>query len=64
MIVIVKQVVKIEGSLFPDYVIELAGRLEGTYSVIVLGGGEFVNLIWDYDSKIHFLSTAAPGQLE
>ena len=59
MIVIIKQVVKIGGSLFPDYAIELADRLEGTDSVIVLGGGEFANLIRDYDSKIHFSSHAA-----
>ena len=49
-----KQVVKIGGSLFPDYAIELAKRLKNTSSVIILGGGEFANLIRKYDSKIKF----------
>ncbi|MDO5815523.1 MAG: delta 1-pyrroline-5-carboxylate synthetase, partial [Methanobrevibacter sp.] len=49
-----KQVVKIGGSLFPDYAIELAKRLENTGSVIILGGGEFANLIRKYDSEIGF----------
>ena len=50
----IKQVVKIGGSLFPDYAIELAEQLKNTDSVIVLGGGEFANLIRKYDSDIHF----------
>ena len=54
MIVIVKQVVKIGGSLFPDYAIDLADGLEGTSSCIVLGGGEFANLIRKYDSQQNF----------
>ena len=49
-----KQVVKIGGSLFPDHAIELAKRLENTGSVIILGGGEFANLIRKYDSQIGF----------
>ena len=54
MIIIIKQVVKIGGSLFPDYAIELADMLEGTGSLIILGGGEFANLIRKYDSEIKF----------
>ena len=54
MIIIIKQVVKIGGSLFPDYAIELARQLKGTDSVIILGGGEFANLIRKYDSEIKF----------
>ena len=50
----IKQVVKIGGSLFPDYAIKLANMLEGTDSLIILGGGEFANLIRKYDSQIHF----------
>jgi hypothetical protein len=50
----INQVVKIGGSLFPNYAIELAKRLKDTDSVIVLGGGEFANLIRRYDSEIHF----------
>lgn len=54
MIVIIKHVVKIGGSLFPNYAIELAKHLENTNSVIILGGGEFANLIRKYDSEMHF----------
>lgn len=54
MIIIIKQVVKIGGSLFPKYAIELAKRLENTNSVIILGGGEFANLIRRYDDEINF----------
>lgn len=50
----IKQVVKIGGSLFPNYAINLAKKLENTNSLIVLGGGEFANLIRKYDSKINF----------
>ena len=58
MIVIVKQVVKIGGSLFPDYAIDLAEKLKGTSSVIILGGGEFANLIRRYDEIQHFSDEA------
>ncbi len=58
MIIIVKQVVKIGGSLFPDYAIELAKKLKGTDSCIVLGGGEFANLIRKYDGEQHFSEEA------
>ena len=54
MILIIKQVVKIGGSLFPDYAIELAKKLENTNSCIVLGGGEFANLIRKYNDEQHF----------
>ncbi len=50
----IKQVVKIGGSLFPEYAIELAGQLKDTGSVIILGGGEFANLIRKYDSEFNF----------
>ena len=54
MITIIKQVVKIGGSLFPDYAIDLAKKLENTNSCIVLGGGEFANLIRKYNDEQHF----------
>ena len=54
MIIIIKQVVKIGGSLFPDYAIDLAKKLKNTNSVIILGGGEFANLIRKYDDEINF----------
>ena len=50
----IKQVVKIGGSLFPNYAIDLAKKLENTNSLIVLGGDEFANLIRKYDSEINF----------
>ncbi len=53
---IIKQVVKIGGSLFPDYAIELAKQLNNTNSLIILGGGEFANLIRKYDSTQNFSS--------
>ena len=53
---IIKQVVKIGGSLFPDYAIELAKKLKNTDSLIILGGGEFANLIRKYDSAQSFSS--------
>ncbi|MBQ6350182.1 MAG: delta 1-pyrroline-5-carboxylate synthetase [Methanobrevibacter sp.] len=49
-----KQVVKIGGSLFPDYAIDLADKLKDTSSVIILGGGEFANLIRKYDAEQEF----------
>ena len=58
MIVIIKQVVKIGGSLFPDYAIDLAKRLENTDSCIVLGGGEFANLIRKYNDEQNFSEEA------
>ncbi len=51
---IIKQVVKIGGSLFPDYAIEMAKQLKNTNSLIILGGGEFANLIRKYDSDQNF----------
>ncbi|MGX8693443.1 MAG: amino acid kinase family protein [Methanobrevibacter sp.] len=50
----IKQVVKIGGSLFPNYAIDLANKLKNTSSAIVLGGGEFANLIRKYNSEIEF----------
>ena len=58
MIIIIKQVVKIGGSLFPNYAIELAKQLENTGSVIILGGGEFANLIRKYDKEMDFSEQA------
>ena len=48
----IKNVVKIGGSLFPSYAIELAEKLKNTSSVIILGGGEFANLIRKYSDEI------------
>ena len=54
MVDIIKHVVKIGGSLFPNYAIELAEKLKNTDSLIILGGGEFANLIRKYDEDIKF----------
>lgn len=56
VVIIIKQVVKIGGSLFPDNAIELAKKLKNTNSLIILGGGEFANLIRKYDSNLTFSS--------
>ena len=58
VIFIIKQVVKIGGSLFPNYAIELVKQLENTGSVIILGGGEFANLIRKYDEEMDFSEQA------
>ena len=47
----IKQVVKIGGSLFPNYAINLAKKLKSTGSLIILGGGEFANLIRSYNDE-------------
>ena len=57
-IMCIKQVVKIGGSLFPEYAIELANQLKGTNSLIILGGGEFANLIRRYDCGMKFSDEA------
>ena len=54
VVIIIKQVVKIGGSLFPDNAIKLANKLKNTNSLIILGGGDFANLIRKYDDEIHF----------
>ena len=54
VIKIIKQVVKIGGSLFPNYAINLAEKLKNTGSVIILGGGEFANLIRKYNDDVNF----------
>ena len=54
MIIIIKQVVKIGGSLFPKHAIDLAKTLKNTDSCIVVGGGEFANLIRKYNDEINF----------
>ena len=58
VIYIIKQVVKIGGSLFPNYAIDLARKLKGTDSAIILGGGEFANLIRKYDGEMDFSEQA------
>ena len=58
MIVIIKHVVKIGGSLFPEHAINLAEKLKDTNSLIILGGGEFANLIRKYDGEIGFSKEA------
>ncbi|WP_409201097.1 delta 1-pyrroline-5-carboxylate synthetase [Methanobrevibacter sp. DSM 116169] len=49
-------VIKIGGSLFPNYAIDLAKSLKGTKTLIIIGGGEFANLIRKYDDNLDFSS--------
>lgn len=42
--------------MFPDYAIKLVNSLKGTNALIVVGGGEFANLIRKYDEKYKFSS--------
>ena len=52
----IEWVVKIGGSLFPNDAIEVAKTIEGTKSLIVIGGGEFTNLIRKYDNLLNLSS--------
>ncbi|MDR3063051.1 MAG: delta 1-pyrroline-5-carboxylate synthetase [Methanobrevibacter sp.] len=47
-------VVKVGGSLFPKKAIELVKSLKNTKILIVVGGGEFANLIRKYDGEVEF----------
>jgi aspartokinase-like uncharacterized kinase len=51
-------VIKIGGSLFPEDAIKLAKSLDGRNVLIICGGGEFANLLRDYDKKERFTDTA------
>ncbi|MDL2270561.1 delta 1-pyrroline-5-carboxylate synthetase [Methanobrevibacter sp. OttesenSCG-928-I08] len=42
------------GSLFPKYAIDLANSLKDTKSLIIIGGGDFANLIRKYDLEFQF----------
>ena len=57
--IIIKQVVKIGGSLFPDYAIDLVKKLKSTDSLVILGGGEFANLIRKYDDILNLSDETA-----
>ena len=57
--IIIKQVVKIGGSLFPDYAIDLVKKLKNTDSLVILGGGEFANLIRKYDDILNLSDETA-----
>lgn len=54
MIKIIEWVIKIGGSLFPKSAISLINKLEGTNTLLIIGGGEFANLIRKYDKQIGF----------
>ncbi len=51
---IIKWVIKIGGSLFPEYAIKLTQNLKNTNTLIITGGGEFANLIRKYDKNTQF----------
>ena len=50
--------VKIGGSLFPGHAIKLAESLKNRDVLIVCGGGDFANLLRQYDHQIHFSNTS------
>ncbi len=52
-------VVKIGGSLFPDYAINLAQELVGEDLLVVCGGGILANQIREYHEKLNFTPTAS-----
>lgn len=54
-----KWVVKIGGSLFPEYAVKICQKLVGEDVMVICGGGKLANLIRDYDSDIKFSDTAA-----
>ena len=54
MIKIIEWVIKIGGSLFPKDAISLVEKLENTKTLLIIGGGEFANLIRKYDKEIGF----------
>lgn len=51
-------VVKIGGSLFPEYSINLAQELVGKDVLVVCGGGQMANQIREYHYKLNFSPTA------
>lgn len=51
-------VVKIGGSLFPEYSINLAQELLGKDVLVVCGGGQMANQIREYHHKLNFSPTA------
>ena len=52
-----KWVIKVGGSLFPEYAIKLCKNLVGKDVIIICGGGMFANLLRDYDANIGFSNT-------
>lgn len=59
MLQIIKNVIKIGGSLFPHHAIKLTNKLKNTDSIIILGGGEFANLIRKYDEILNLTNPTA-----
>lgn len=51
-------VVKIGGSLFPDHAVNLAENLKNRDVLIICGGGDFANLLRQFDHQIHFSNSA------
>lgn len=51
-------VVKIGGSLFPDYAIDVLEALVGQNVLVVCGGGVFANLIRELNEATHFSDSA------
>ena len=52
-----KWVIKVGGSLFPDYAVKLCKNLVGKNVIVICGGGILANLLREYDKKIGFSNT-------
>jgi aspartokinase-like uncharacterized kinase len=52
-----KWVIKVGGSLFPEYAIELCKNLVGKDVIVICGGGDLANLLREYDANIGFSNT-------
>ena len=52
-------VVKVGGSLFPENAIKLLHALEGKEVMIICGGGNFANMIRDYNQELKFSDDAS-----
>jgi len=59
VVISMKWVVKIGGSLFPHDAVKLCQELVGEDVLVVCGGGKLANLIREYDSDMKFSDTAA-----
>ena len=53
-----KWIIKIGGSLFPHYAVQLCEKLVGKDVLVICGGGALANLLRDYDAEMNFSDTA------
>jgi 5-(aminomethyl)-3-furanmethanol phosphate kinase len=58
-LIFMEWVVKVGGSLFPEYAVELCRALSGKSAMIICGGGALANILRNYHDKIDFSDTAS-----